>query len=88
MGCIDELTPNQTTLMYPDSNLTLWGPDWTFNAKEESEESCGANCQKGIGIAMVLVGEVGILALVRQPSLQWKYFSFSTASSLCTNRNT
>merc|ERR1719331_2245273 len=51
-GCVDEL--------YPDSNLTLWGPEWTFSSEETREESgssCGNACLKGIGIGMVLVGE-------------------------------
>ena len=52
-GCVDEL--------YPDSNLTLWGSEWTFSSEETREESgssCGNACLKGIGIGMVLVGEV------------------------------
>ena len=64
MGCIEEFTYaglNQSTLLYPDSNLTLWGPEWTFSTEETEEDSgssCGNTCLKGIGIGMVLVGEV------------------------------
>ena len=65
MGCIEEFTyaglENHSTLFYPDSNLTLWGPEWTFSSeevREDSGSSCGNTCLKGIGIGMVLVGEV------------------------------
>jgi len=63
MGCIEEFTYaglNQSTLLYPDSSLTLWGPEWTFSTEETEEDSgssCGNTCLKGIGIGMVLVGE-------------------------------
>ena len=87
VGCVEELGPNETSLLYPGTNLTLWGPDWTFSEEEEeSDDSCGRGCQMAVGIIIILVGEVKKY-FVQLPA-QWKCFSSSTAASSCTSRNT
>jgi len=58
VGCVEELGPNETSLLYPGTNLTLWGPGWTFSEEEEeSDDSCGRGCQMAVGIIIILVGE-------------------------------
>ena len=57
--CVEDLALNQSSVFYPNSNLTLWGPRRPFSAEEaEDDSSCGKACLEAIGIGMVLVGEV------------------------------